>query len=70
MGDIIPYFRYDMKLCRTYGALGDECQSYVGYTHAYAISPLQGFSPCSQAPQGAFFVSFRVFRVQNIGSAP
>ena len=23
MGDIIPYFRCDMKLCRTYGALGE-----------------------------------------------
>ena len=31
-----------MKLYRTYGALGEWEQCYVGFTHAYIISPLQG----------------------------
>ena len=32
-----------MKLCRTYGALGNVGLCIVGCTHAYTISPLQGF---------------------------
>ena len=46
-----------MKLCRTYGALRNEYKCYVGYTHAYTISPLQGFSGTFQYTEFFYYYS-------------
>ena len=43
-GDIIPYiFDVIWNYVAPTALLGMEINVYVGYTHAYTISPLQGF---------------------------